>query len=236
MLVLAGGFGTRLQGVVADVPKVMVPINGTPLLRLQLLNWISQGQKSFTFLLHYKAEQIIDFLRSESKGVFKGIDIDWIVEEKPLGTGGAISLAIHQLKLNGSVLIANADTWLSSGLQVISDCKDAALSVVKVTDISRYGKVNFDAEGFVFSFEEKVITSTPLISGSINAGLYKLPTVIFLDHAKGAYSLENKILPHLAHNGVLRAVELDTKFYDIGVPNDLYNFCEWHQKEVRGSF
>ena len=54
MLVLAGGFGTRLKDAVSDVPKPMAPINGVPLLQLQLDHWIIQGQRSFIFLLYHQ--------------------------------------------------------------------------------------------------------------------------------------------------------------------------------------
>ena len=54
MLVLAGGFGKRLKDVVNDVPKPMAPINGIPLLKLQLDHWILQGQRSFIFLLYHQ--------------------------------------------------------------------------------------------------------------------------------------------------------------------------------------
>ena len=62
MLVLAGGFGKRLQSVVSSVPKPMAPINGVPLLQLQLDHWVNQGQRSFIFLLHHQSQIIIDFL------------------------------------------------------------------------------------------------------------------------------------------------------------------------------
>ena len=64
MLVLAGGFGTRLKDIVNDVPKPMAPINGIPMLQLLLDHWILQGQRSFIFLLyhqHYHTEKILFF-------------------------------------------------------------------------------------------------------------------------------------------------------------------------------
>ena len=62
MLVLAGGFGTRLQSVLANVPKALAPIGDTTFLHLQIEHWIAQGLRSFVFLLHHQAEQIITFL------------------------------------------------------------------------------------------------------------------------------------------------------------------------------
>ena len=52
MLVLAGGFGTRLQSVLADFPKALAPVGQAPFLRFQLEHWITQGLRSFVFLLH----------------------------------------------------------------------------------------------------------------------------------------------------------------------------------------
>ena len=94
MLVLAGGFGTRLQSVVSSVPKPMAPINGVPLLQLQLDHWINQGQRSFIFLLHHQSEKIINFLIHRSQYYGSEVSIEWIVEDVPLGTGGSVSNAI----------------------------------------------------------------------------------------------------------------------------------------------
>ena len=86
MLVLAGGFGTRLQQAVSNVPKPMAPVNGVPLLQLQLDHWINQGQKSFIFLLHHQFEIIVDFLLRRSQYYGNSVNIEWIVEDTPLGT------------------------------------------------------------------------------------------------------------------------------------------------------
>ncbi len=64
LLVLAGGFGTRLQSVVSQVPKALAPVVGVPFLHLQIEHWKSQGIRSFGFLLHHQAELIIGFLQS----------------------------------------------------------------------------------------------------------------------------------------------------------------------------
>ena len=84
MLILAGGFGTRLSGLVNKVPKPLAPINGVPLLKIQIDHWVKQGQKNFIFLLHYKAEQIIEFLIKQSVNLGDGIVIDWVIEREPL--------------------------------------------------------------------------------------------------------------------------------------------------------
>ena len=65
LLILAGGYGTRLRSVVSNVPKALAPVGSVPFLKLQLRKWLDQGVNHFVFLLHYQADQIVDFLKSE---------------------------------------------------------------------------------------------------------------------------------------------------------------------------
>ena len=229
MFVLAGGYGTRLLDAVSDVPKPMAPINGVPFLKLQLDNWIQQGQKSFVFLLHHQAELIIDFLREQIL-LFEGkVSISWIVEVRALGTGGSIANAITKLDLSGSVLIANADTWLDSGFNIISGSGGPKIGVVEVEDASRYGLVEFDRSGVVTGFVEKRHKLKSNLLSTINAGMYKLPTNIFKNRKDQIFSLETEVLPELVNNGLLCAAILPCNFFDIGVPEDYYKFCDWHK-------
>jgi D-glycero-alpha-D-manno-heptose 1-phosphate guanylyltransferase len=229
MLVLAGGFGTRLKDVVSDVPKPMAPINGVPMLQLQLGHWILQGQRSFIFLLYHQAETIIKLLIDQSRFYGSSVNIDWIVENTPLGTGGSVSNAIHKRGLTGSILIANADTWLDGGLQKISNSKSAAIGVIKVENTARYGSVFQDSDGYITEFVEKKKNSKFNGSGIINAGIYKLPTRTFSRAVERAFSLETEILPQLSRNKLLREVMFKGNFFDIGVPKDYYKFCDWYR-------
>lgn len=231
MLVLAGGFGTRLQSVVSSVPKTMAPINGVPLLQLQLNHWINQGQRSFIFLLHHQSEIIINFLAAKSRYYGSSVNIEWIVEDVPLGTGGSVSNAIIKKKLAGFVLIANADTWLECGLREMIRVEFPAMGVVKVKDTSRYGSVSLDQEGRIDRFVEKHLDQSRHQSGLINAGLYKLPVSIFNELGDKVFSLEEKILPQLSESKVLRSLLIKGQFFDIGVPADYYEFCRWTDLE-----
>ena len=62
LIVLAGGFGTRLRSVISDVPKPLAPVAGHPFIVYLLRHWVDQGVKDFIFLLHYEASQIEDKL------------------------------------------------------------------------------------------------------------------------------------------------------------------------------
>ena len=232
MLVLAGGFGTRLKNAVCNLPKPMAPINGVPLLQLQLEHWIMQGQYNFIFLLHHQADIIIKFLLERSRYFGKKVTIDWIVEDTPMGTGGSVANAINVLELSGSVLVSNADTWLDGGLkQVINSDKPAVVGVIAVNDARRYGLVSIDKDKYVMSFVEKQTHVISKIPGIINAGLYKLPVNAFLDVGRVDFSLEEEILASLSSKKLLKAEILKGHFFDIGVPEDYYKFCDWHKLE-----
>jgi D-glycero-alpha-D-manno-heptose 1-phosphate guanylyltransferase len=226
MLVLAGGYGKRLRSVVSDVPKSLAPINGVPFLELQIKHWISQGQNNFIFLLHYESDQIINFLIKNKSGFLQGIDIRWIVEGKPLGTGGSILNAINEFKLTNDFLVVNSDTWLSSGLKELRSSIAPTIGIVKVNKESRYGVVNFDATSRITTFSEKAIS--PCLGGEdwINAGIYKLPVSFFLLDRGKQFSLEYDVLAKNFQNTVIRVCKLDTDFIDIGIPSDYKKFCE----------
>lgn len=224
LCILAGGFGTRLQGVVSDVPKALAPICGVPFLRLQIEQWLKQGVRSFVFLLHHRAAFIVDFLKKEQRDLLFGCEVRWLVEPLPLGTGGAIAYAVKELKIAGDILVTNADTWLEMGITKIMSANSPALAVVGVGDIARYGTVEFDEKNVVISFKEKEGKPRP---GWINAGLGLLDSRLFHDWDGQAFSLESKSYPLLASRKLLTAVEINGDFIDIGIPQDYFRFCSW---------
>jgi len=224
LLVLAGGFGTRLQSVVQSVPKPLAPVGNQPFLYYQIEQWIADGIRSFVFLLHHGSELIIEFLQDQQRHVLKDAQVRWIVEGAPMGTGGAVANAVEELGLNGDFLVANADTWLGRGASLMMDAEGPAMGVVKVSDASRYGTVVFDEYHVVGSFHEKHPNAGP---GWINAGMSLLRAEDFSDWDRKPFSIEEGVFPRLASSGKLRAVPLDSEFVDIGIPEDYYRFCRW---------
>lgn len=232
LLVLAGGFGTRLRSAVSDVPKPLAPVCNKPYLYYLVESWIEQGITSLTFLLHHQAVMIEDFLNIQKReGLLKDCELRTLTEPQPLGTGGAIAYAAQQFRLTGSFLVANADTWLGSSIREVSAAPVPAMATIKVINSERYGKVSVQ-NGNVVAFEEKQPGSGP---GCINAGLYHLHTNIFKDWNGQPFSLEQAVLPKLAASGQLHAVPLETDFIDIGVPEDYFRFCRWIESGKKGS-
>ena len=224
IFVLAGGFGTRLRTVVSDVPKPLAPVGSKPFLHYLVKNWIEQGVREFIFLLHYEADQIINYLdNSEFKQKIPDLKISYIVEPEPLGTGGAVKYALEHYPVEGEFLVTNADTWLSTGIQMLVASPAPSIATVAVPNVSRYGEVH-SKDGLIESFSEKRETDE---GGQINAGMYLLSGGPFAQCAETKFSIETSILPKLIAAQKLRATALECDFIDIGIPEDYQAFCEW---------
>jgi len=234
LLVLAGGFGTRLKTSIGDLPKALAPVGGIPFLRFQIQNWLSQGIQEYTFLLHHQAYQIIEFLQSESLGLLNKCSVNWVIESTPLDTGGAVANAVRDLQLKGDFWVTNADTWLGTGIVELmqSNTPSPSIGVVKLNDLSRYGQVQFDKNRKVIQFKEKIVSLEP---GWINAGIFHLNDSLFNEWDGFAFSLERKFFVELVQLGALKAVPLNSEFLDIGVPNDYTRFCTWVASGQKGS-
>lgn len=225
LLVLAGGFGTRLRSIVSDVPKPLAPVSGRPFISYLVNHWVKQGVKEFVFLLHYDAhkfEKVFGIMSSDPK--FKGISFKTVIEKVPLGTGGAILNAIHELNISDSFLVANADTWLGTGVQLLSKNHPCALAAVYVPDSERYGSLLI-RDSQIISFQEK---ATLAEGAYVNSGIYHLLPTTFDEFVVGSsFSLEEDVLPGLVSAKKLGVVTLNTSFIDIGIPDDYFKFCEW---------
>lgn len=231
LLVLSGGFGTRLQSAVSSVPKPLAPINGIPFLSFQMDSWVSQGITDFIFLLHYKSDQIIDFLRQWNKlSSNKSISIQFIKEQMPLGTGGSIANAVHKLNLKSNFYVTNADTWIDFGIRSIQESSAPTILITKVSDAGRYGAVVIDDSNYIIKFDEKMNSNS---AGWINAGISHLNYEIFLSWDGSNCSLEKDYFPKLAGKRMLHSVTIDQNFIDIGIPEDYDRFCKWIEQDKR---
>jgi len=232
LLVLAGGFGTRLQSVLANIPKALAPVGHVPFLYLQIENWIGQGIRSFVFLLHHQADLIIQFLESEENKLLKGCEVKWVIEPNPMDTGGAVAYALGKFKVIDDFLLTNADTWLGAGIKVVAQSTAPSMAVLNVSNSNRYGQVQFDEQLKVTTFIEK---SNAQGSGWINAGLCHLNADIFQSWDGRPFSLERVLFPQLAGERVLGTVVLQTDFIDIGIPADYLRFTNWIKNRREGT-
>jgi D-glycero-alpha-D-manno-heptose 1-phosphate guanylyltransferase len=215
--ILCGGQGTRLRPVLADRPKSMALISGTPFLQLLLDRLKSQGVDDVILGTGYMAEQIERYFEC---GDQFGVRIRYSREDEPLGTGGALKLA--ESFISDPVLVLNGDSYVEWKLVPILElftAKNADVVVVlqAVADVTRYGSVAVDRDGRITQFVEKGACAGP---GLINAGVYLLRKQIVCDLPAGtAISLEREVFPRLLDRGVYGLV-CTGLFIDIGIPDD----------------
>lgn len=217
-IILAGGFGTRLQCVVSEVPKPMAPIGNKPFLAILLDDLQRQGFSHVVLAVCYLKETIINYFGYQ----YKNIKISYAVETEPLGTGGAIVNALQLSDNNHPTFIINGDTYLDLNYSAMftQHCDkqvDFSMAVHQMQDCSRYGEVIINEEKNIVSFEHRKLAK----SGLINAGVYLInPNILNIFEMAKEFSFEKDFL-HSAINKINTSAFLTEKFFiDIGIPED----------------
>lgn len=215
-IILAGGFGTRLRSVIADVPKPMAPIHEKPFLAYLLDYLITQGITEVVLSVHYLREQIVEYFNSE----YCGIPIHYSIEDEPLGTGGAIAHALQFIDSSEPVFILNGDTFLKLDYRkMISERQPnqpIMMALRSISDCSRYGVVMTEG-AHVTSFNEQG-SHHP---GLINAGVYLInPGFLNEFSLPKQFSFERDFLFPNINKLRPQAFAVDDYFIDIGIPDD----------------
>ncbi|MBT8524348.1 NTP transferase domain-containing protein [Polynucleobacter paneuropaeus] len=214
-IILAGGFGTRLQSVVSDVPKPMAPINGKPFLEILLKSLEKKGIRRVILSVGYKAEVIMNYFGNS----YGDIELIYEVEDTPLGTGGAIKAALTKCNTE-KVLVINGDTYLELkdiDLELLSqDVETVKLIGIKVDDVSRYGSLLIAGKK-ITQFNEKGKVG----SGIINSGHYLLSKSLLNYQMPSKFSFELDCLMSLSRDGGVDCYVCGSQFIDIGIPEEL---------------
>jgi D-glycero-alpha-D-manno-heptose 1-phosphate guanylyltransferase len=214
-IVLAGGFGTRLRPVVADVPKPMAPIAGRPFLEILLDSLARKGFKRVILSLGCMAEKISGHFGPN----FAGLELVYVVEDTPLGTGGAVRLAMTAITQD-HVFVFNGDTYMDLEVdQLERQWQKRMLPIVvgkQVPDTTRFGRLVVD-KGRITGFTEKGIPGL----GLINAGCYVLPAKMLERFPLNQpFSIETDCLVPEVARGKVEVFISEGLFIDIGIPED----------------
>lgn len=217
-IILAGGFGTRLQGVVKDLPKPMAPVNGRPFLTYILDYLIEYGYTKVVLSVGYLHEKIEAFFGPQ----YKSLEIDYAVETEPLGTGGGILFAFSKCKTD-NVLVINGDTMFKVDLDEFERFhheRHSLLSIVlrEVEDVSRYGSVVVGGNDMITLFSEKQATAG---RGFINGGIYLIDRKLFDKYPQPQkFSFEKDLMTKFYTQEMFFGMPSDGYFIDIGIPED----------------
>lgn len=207
--------GTRLRPVVHDRPKVMALVDGRPFVTILLDQLAAAGLHKVVLCTGYMAPVI----RQELGDSYRNLELVYSVEERPLGTGGALRLACEQFPA-GLLLVLNGDSYCDCPLSAFVaglEASNAASGMVlaKVDDVSRFGAVHTGQDSLIERFVEKGGEPAP---GWINAGIYLLPGRRLMElPPQVPISLEREVIPRLIATG-LYGHRCSGTFIDIGVP------------------
>ena len=228
-IVLAGGFGTRLRELVPDIPKPMAPVAGKPFLEILLQQLSDKGFRRVVLSVGFMSETIIGHFGSR----FAKLELDYVVETAPLGTGGAMRYALEKAA-GDHVFVMNGDTYLDlevDKVEALWRANGAPIIVGReVPDTARYGRL-LAQDGRVCGFAEKGAGG----AGLINAGCYvfkrgQLDSFPLLT----PFSLETDYLARSVTKEHFDLFVTKGDFIDIGVPEDYYRAQMHFCKIVRG--
>lgn len=179
VIILAGGFGTRLRPLTVNIPKPMAPVMNTPMLE-HIVNLLKKnGLTDITMMLFFQPEIIMNYFKDGNRF---GVKIDYIIAQKDLGTAGCITLVKEKLK-SEKFLIISGDVLTNFNLiDAINfhNEKNAIATIIltKSTDPLRYGIIITEKDGRIKKLLEKPSWGE-VFSDTINTGIYVLSPEIF---------------------------------------------------------
>jgi len=219
-VILVGGQGTRLRPLTLSAPKPMLPTAGLPFLTHLLARIAEAGITHVVLGTSYKAEVFAEYF---GDGADLGLEIEYVTETEPLGTGGGIRNVLPKLRAD-NVMVFNGDvlggTDLSAILQTHETARaDVTLHLVRVSDPRAFGCVPTDAEGRVTAFLEK--TQDPP-TDQINAGCYVFRREYIEKIPAGRQvSVEREMFPAMLTEGARIQGHVDASYWrDMGTPED----------------
>jgi len=223
-VVLAAGEGTRLRPLTETRPKALVEVAGKPILAHCLEQLAALGVDGFVVVVGYRAEQVIDYLGDE----FRGIPVTYTYQRERLGLAHALLTAEEHV--DGTFVLMLGDNVFEANLDAVvarqrSGAVDAAFLVEEVpwADASRYGVCLTDEDGTVVGVVEKPADPP---SNLVMTGFYTFTPAIFhacrlvQPSARGEYELPDAIGLLLRSGRTIDAVGMEGWRIDVGYPAD----------------
>ena len=215
MVIMAGGKGTRLGKYTKNCPKPLLPVNGKPMLEQIIESAKLQGFERFVISINYLGQMIEDYFNDGEKW---NVKIDYIKEDKPLGTAGALRLLSPKPKL--PIVVSNCDimTDIHYGelLNFHNNHNADATMAVRIHEWENpYGVVQ--TKGIdILNFEEK-----PVVRSNINAGVYVLEPSVIDDITKDKIFDMPNLFEKLKKKNLRTIVyPIHEPWADIGIPED----------------
>jgi len=230
-IILVGGEGTRLRPFTYELPKVMLPIHGKPMVQHIIEQLQSHGVTDIVLAARYKAEQVKEYFGDGKKF---GLNISYVIEKSPLGTAGPLRLAKKYLTEPFFIVWGDILSHLDLSDFAKFHSEHGGLATVALTtvdDPSRYGVASMNGSKIVGFIEKPAKEDAP--SKLINSGMAIMdPEVIEKYVPKlGKAMVEYDIYPKLAAEGKLYGYPFQGQWFDTGT-HEAYEKAikEWKSK------
>lgn len=215
VVLMAGGLGTRLQPLTEDCPKPMVQVGGKPVLETILVNFIDQGFNKFFIAVNHFASQIQKYF---GDGSYWGAEIEYLTEDKKMGTAGALSMLPE--KPAKPVLVMNGDLLTKVNFEQLLDFHsqheaDATMCVREYSFQIPYGVIKIE-ENCIKEIDEK-----PVQQFFVNAGIYVLePEALELIPEQQYFDMTTLFEQLIANNMKSAVFPIREYWIDIGYHGD----------------
>ncbi len=220
VVIIAGGKGTRIASVAADIPKSMIPVAGKPVVEYQIELAKRYGFTDVLFLIGHLGEQIVDYFGNGEKW---GVHIDYYQEPAPLGTAGALPQVMD--KLEETFFVFYGDTIMDIDMQAMWEYHQAQQADITLflhpndhpfdSDLVKVG-----ADGLVDSFIFKPHDDLTAYRNLVNAALYVMNRSCVQHIPEGKCAMEKEFFPRLlAVDKRLAAYVSPEYIKDMGTPD-----------------
>ncbi|MGA8085763.1 MAG: nucleotidyltransferase family protein [Terracidiphilus sp.] len=228
VLLMAGGFGRRLQPLTSDCPKPLLSVGGKPILEIIIENFVTAGFYRYFISTHYHSEMVRERI---GDGKRWNIDIQYVHEEEPLGTGGALGL-LPKDQIREPMFMMNGDLLTNLDFNKLLDFHNSHEGVATVCVREYEHRVPFgviDSDGLhISSMVEK-----PTYHYFINAGIYMLaPEIPQSVECGRCVDLPTLLQQQMAANKSVNMFPVHEYWLDIGQMEDFQRA----QREVSGVF
>ena len=226
VVIMAGGRGTRISSVASDIPKPMIKIDGKPVLEHEILNLREQGFTDIILTVGHLGNIITDYFGDGSKF---GVNIEYYIEETPLGNAGAL-FKIRD-KLTDDFLLLNADAVFDIDFRrFVEFHKSHGGLVTLFTHPNSHpydsGIVIADGNGVVLQWLAKEDDRPDYYKNRVNAGLHVIsPKVLDIDISTEKVDLDRQVLKPLAGTGKMYVYDSPEYVKDMGTPDRYESVC-----------
>ena len=217
VLIMAGGKGTRLRPITNSLPKPLIEINGHTIIETLVSRFVLHGFKSIWVSVRHLHDQIERILED---GKHLGAEINYILEDKPLGTAGSYMFLPDEIK-SSTVIISNGDLVNSIDFANLVDFHVRNKSIATVVGVEHVTEIPFgvfkENRGFIEGFQEK-----PRLVNWINAGVNVFEKEAFEDFFVGDQIDIPDVYQSLLRKEIdIRLFKSDEYWRDIGTLENL---------------